>query len=238
MPTNEYGQPIGEPIPDWSPRPRPIGTPVIGRHCRVERLHPARHLDQLWAVVADDEPSAWTYMFYGPFESKAAFQGWLEAACAQSDPYYYAIVDLATSTVKGFASYLRIEPNAGVIEVGSIYFSRALRRSVAATEAMYLMMRHAIEDMGYRRYEWKCDSLNAPSRRAAERLGFVFEGIFRQAVVYKGRNRDTAWFSIVDREWPEVKRALEHWLDPGNFNVDGSQKTPLADLRTHSEKNL
>lgn len=204
---------------------------MVGRHCRIERLDARRHLDALFAVILDDEPSAWTYMPYGPFDSKAAFQSWLETACTQSDPYYYAIVDVATSTAKGFASYLRIEPNAGVIEVGSIYFSRALRRSVTATEAMYLMMRHAIEYLGYRRYEWKCDALNAPSRKAAERLGFTFEGIFRQATIYKGRNRDTAWFSIVDCEWPDIKRALEGWLDPSNFNHDGSQRTPLRKLR-------
>jgi len=229
--SNEFGQPIGKPVVGWTPRPRPNGEPVAGRHCRIERLDVRRHLDALYAVIVDDEPSAWTYMSYGPFDSKAGFQSWLEAACAQSDPYYYAIVDAATSTATGFASYLRIEPTVGVIEVGSIYFSRALRRSVSATEAMYLMMRHAIEDMGYRRYEWKCDALNAPSRNAAERLGFSFEGIFRQATIYKDRNRDTAWFSIVDYEWPDIKRAMERWLDPSNFNPDGSQRTSLRELR-------
>ena len=214
----------------WTPRPWPNGAPVEGRYCRIERLAP-RHLDSLYAIVAADDKSVWTYMPFGPFETKEAFQSWLEAACVQSDPYYYAILEGASSGIKGFASYLRIEPNAGVIEVGAIYFSRELRQSVLATEAMYLMMRHAIDDLGYRRYEWKCDALNAPSRRAAERLGFTFEGIFRQATIYKGRNRDTAWFSIIDREWPLIERALEQWLDPSNFNADGSQKMPLRAFR-------
>ena len=194
-------------------------------------MNPHHHLDALYAVVADDDASPWTYMPFGPFESKAALQSWMETACALKDPYYYAIVDVATSAVKGFASYLRIVPDTGVIEVGGIYFSRALRRSVSATEAMFLMMRHAIDDLGYRRYEWKCDALNAPSRNAAERLGFTYEGIFRQATIYKGRNRDTAWFSIIDTEWPRIKSAFERWLDPNNFTADGSQKQSLREIR-------
>lgn len=228
---NQFGQPVGEPVSNWMPRPYPSGVCLEGRHCRIERLDARRHLKGLYAVVADDDASAWTYMTYGPFENEAAFESWFAASCSQADPFFYAIVDAASSAVMGFASYLRIAPAVGAIEIGNVYFSRMLRRSALATEAMYLMMRHAIEDLGYRRYEWKCDSLNAPSRAAAQRFGFSFEGIFRQATLYKGRNRDTAWFAVIDRDWPKVKRAFERWLDPSNFNADGSQKISLSTLR-------
>ena len=230
-PTNEFGQPIGEPVVNWLPRPYPSGVALEGRYCRVERLDERRHLKSLYAVVADDDASAWTYMPYGPFDNETAFRSWFAASCSQSDPLFSAIVDEASSKVKGFASYLRIAPNVGAIEVGNVYFSRSLRRSSVATEAMFLMMRHVFDDLGYRRYEWKCDSLNAPSRAAALRFGFTFEGIFRQAIVYKGRNRDTAWFAVIDRDWPNIKRAFERWLEPNNFNPDGSQKMSLSRLR-------
>lgn len=229
--TNEFGQPIGEPVPGWAPRPYPSGELLQGRYCRVERLEARRHFEELSKVVADDDGAAWTYMPYGPFENAAAFRSWFDASCSQADPLFYAIVDAASAAVKGFASYLRIAPSVGTIEVGNVYFSRPLRRSALATEAMYLMMRHAIDDLGYRRYEWKCDSLNAPSRAAAERFGFAFEGIFRQATIYKGRNRDTAWFAVTDGDWPTVKRGFERWLEPSNFDADGAQKKSLRELR-------
>jgi RimJ/RimL family protein N-acetyltransferase len=155
---------------------------------------------------------------------------WLRNAVASTDPLFYAIIDTASGKAVGWASYLRIDPRAGVIEVGHVYFSHRLRQTPVATEAMYLMMRHVFVDLGYRRYEWKCDSLNAPSRKAALRLGFIYEGIFRQATVYKGRSRDTAWFSIIDKEWPKVSSALERWLEPANFD-GGRQRASLAALR-------
>ncbi|MGA3038186.1 MAG: GNAT family protein [Vulcanimicrobiaceae bacterium] len=226
---NSLGQPIGEALPNWTPRPLPSGTPLSGRYCRLERLE-ARHGEQLYAAAAQDDASAFTYLFYGPFKDLGEFDEWLRGACASQDPLYYAIIESASGTVVGFASFLRMEPRVGVIEVGNVYFSRRLRQTPAATEAMYLMMRYAFVDLGYRRYEWKCDSLNAPSRKAADRLGFIFEGIFRQAVIYKGRNRDTAWFSVIDKEWPKVGRALEEWLDPANFDA-GRQRKSLAGLR-------
>jgi RimJ/RimL family protein N-acetyltransferase len=231
--TNEFGQPIGEPVVGWNARPYPNGDTIEGRYCRLERLN-LRHLDGLYAVISEDDASVWTYMPFGPFENKESLRSWLDAASTQTDPFFYAIVDAATSAIKGFASYLRIAPDVGVIEVGAIYFSKALRRSAIATEAMYLMARHAIDDLGYRRYEWKCDSLNQPSRSAAQRLGFTFEGIFRQAIVYKGRNRDTAWFAIIDHDWPNIKRAMERWLDPGNFSARGTQKVRLEELRANA----
>lgn len=225
---NSLGQPIGDALPNWTPRPLPDGKVLTGRYCRLERLE-ARHGDQLYAAASEDDASAFTYLFYGPFASRAEFDEWLRGACASQDPLYYAIVE-SSGTVVGFASYLRVEPKIGVIEVGNVYFSRRLRQTPAATEAMYLMMRHVFVDLGYRRYEWKCDSRNAPSRKAADRLGFVFEGIFRQATVYKGRNRDTAWFSVIDKEWPKVGAALEQWLDPANFDA-GRQRKSLTALR-------
>jgi RimJ/RimL family protein N-acetyltransferase len=168
----------------------------------------------------------WTYLFSGPFSSEQEFTGWLETREDSLDPLYFAIVDEVAGRATGLASYLRIEPAHGSIEVGHLAFSPLLQRTRAATEAMYLMMKHAF-DLGYRRYEWKCDALNAASRRAAERLGFTFEGIFRQAVVYKGRNRDTAWYSVIDREWPARAAAFEDWLAPANFDADGRQRRPL-----------
>jgi RimJ/RimL family protein N-acetyltransferase len=230
MQTNEFGQPIGETVPGWTPRRRPDGSALPGRFCTVVRLDAEKHGDALFSVASTDEASAWTYLPYGPFDDRGKFREWLVRVCAQQDPLFHAIVDKASGAVKGFAAFMRMEPNAGVIEVGNVYFSRELRGSAAATEAMYLMMRHAMSDLGYRRYEWKCDALNAPSRRAAERLGFVYEGTFRQATIYKGRNRDTAWFSIIDREWPDVRRALERWLKPDNFDDAGRQRAPLRSL--------
>jgi RimJ/RimL family protein N-acetyltransferase len=226
---NDLGQPIGEPVPGWTPRPKPGREPMTGRFCRVEPLDPARHAADLHAAnEADREGRMWTYMAYGPFPDAATYRAWAETAAGGEDPLFHAIVDAASGRALGVASYLRIEPAVGVIEVGHIAYSPALQRTPAATEAMYLLMRRAFDELGYRRYEWKCDALNAPSRRAAERLGFRFEGVFRQATLYKGRNRDTAWYAIIDKEWPERRAAFEAWLDPGNFDVAGRQRRPLA----------
>jgi RimJ/RimL family protein N-acetyltransferase len=202
-----------------------------GRLCHITPLSSVEHAAALHeAHSLDREGRNWTYLPYGPFASAAEYARWAEWAEAQEDPQFFAIVDDASRQPVGVASYLRIEPAMGVIEVGHLAFSPRLQRTPAATEAMYLMMRRAFAELGYRRYEWKCDSLNAPSLAAAKRLGFTFEGTFRQMHVVKGRNRDTSWLSIIDSEWPAVKRALEGWLAPANFDAAGAQRRQLADL--------
>jgi RimJ/RimL family protein N-acetyltransferase len=224
-------QPTGFPLPDWTARPRPPRTSMQGRLARVEPLDPHRHAADLFAANSADDGRMWTYMGYGPFPIEAEYRAWAEASSRSEDPLFHAIVDLATERAVGVASYLRIEPATGVIEVGHIALSPALQRTPAATEAMWLMMRRAFAELGYRRYEWKCDALNAPSRRAAERLGFTFEGVFRQATIYKGRNRDTAWYSVIDKEWPALDAAFRRWLEPENFDTEGRQRQALAALR-------
>jgi len=225
---NELGLPIGEPVPDWTPPLRPPRAPLIGRYCRLEPIDADRHAAELWAANAlDREGRMWTYLLSGPFASLAEYRTWLEAKQASDDPLFFAIVDGATGLAVGVASYLRIDPANGSVEVGHLQFSPLLQRTPAATEAMYLMMKQAFE-LGYRLYEWKCDALNAASRRAAERLGFQFEGVFRQALVYKGRNRDTAWYSIIDKEWSALDAGYRRWLDPANFDETGRQRLGLA----------
>ena len=222
------GQPIGCALPGFRPPPRPPRAPLEGRWCRVEPLSAAVHGADLWnAYAVDAEGRVWTYLANGPFRSDAEFAAFIASREPATDPLFFAIVDAATGRAGGMASYLRIEPAHGSIEVGHLAFSPRLQRTRAATEAMYLMMRQAFE-LGYRRYEWKCDALNAPSRRAAERLGFLYEGTFRQATVYKGRNRDTAWYSVIDAEWPARAAAFEAWLDPANFDAAGRQRQPLS----------
>jgi RimJ/RimL family protein N-acetyltransferase len=229
--TNHLSQPIGAPLPGWTPRPSPPRTPMRGRLCRLEPLDRAQHAAALHdAHSADRVGRNWTYLPYGPFASAASYSRWVEQAAAQEDPQFFAIVESDSGRPVGVASYLRIEPAMGVIEVGHLAYSPALQRTPAATEAMYLMMRRVFDELGYRRYEWKCDSLNAPSLATAERLGFRFEGTFRQAVVIKGRNRDTSWLSILDGEWPAVKQALEGWLAAANFDAAGAQRRRLGDL--------
>jgi RimJ/RimL family protein N-acetyltransferase len=229
---NALGQPIGFPLPTWQPQPRPPRTPMEGRFCRVEPLDPQRHTADLFAAnSADKDGRNWTYLPYGPFAAIADYRGWVEQASRGDDPLFHAILDLPSGRAVGVASYMRIDPAMGSIEVGGINYSPLLQRRPAATEAMYLMMRRVFDELGYRRYEWKCDELNAPSRSAAERFGFRFEGIFRQVVVYKGRNRDTAWFSIIDSEWPALKSAFERWLAPENFDGAGRQRRSLAAFR-------
>ncbi len=231
--TNPLGQPIGEPMPGWSPRPRPPRTALVGRLCRLEPLDAERHAAALHAAYAEDrEGRLWTYLPYGPFASAADYATWVASVQALDDPLFFAIADPSSGRPFGVASYLRIDPPNGVIEVGHLCFAPALQATTAATEAMFLMMRRAFDELGYRRYEWKCDALNEPSRAAAERLGFVHEGIFRQAVVTKGRSRDSAWYSIIDREWPALRSAFEAWLRPANFDAEGRQRRRLAELVT------
>lgn len=202
---------------------------MLGRTCRLEPLRAAQHAAALHeANLLDVDGRGWTYLPYGPFASLDDYAAWVASVETVEDPVFFAIV---TDRPVGVASYLRIDPAMGCIEVGHLRFSPRLQRTAAATEAMYLMMKRAFEELGYRRYEWKCDALNAPSRSAAERLGFTYEGTFRQAVVSKGRNRDSAWFSIVDSEWPAIRSAFEAWLDPANFDASGMQRRPLAARR-------
>ena len=226
---NALGQPVGAPVANWTPRPRPPRTPMAGRYCRLEPLDVARHAAQLYARNSEDAAGVnWTYLPVGPFADFGSYRVWLERMAASDDPFFHTIIDAETGEAQGVASFLRIDPAMGTIEVGHINYSPRLQRRRAATEAMYLMMRRVFDELGYRRYEWKCDSFNLPSRAAALRLGFGFEGIFRQAVVYKGRNRDTAWFAMIDREWPALRAAFERWLDPGNFDAGGAQRTSLS----------
>src|SRR5689334_12503177 len=228
---NDLGQPIGFPVPNWTARVLPPKEPMEGRFCRIEILDPERHAAEIYeANTADRDGRTWTYLGYGPFANYADYRAWAEAAAKSTDPLFHAIVDLSTGKAVGIASYLRIDAQVGVIEVGHIHYSPALQKTSAATESMYLLMRRAFDELGYRRYEWKCDALNAGSRRAAIRLGFRFEGIFRQATIYKGRNRDTAWYAITDREWPILKPCFEQWLHPENFDRRGQQRQALSAL--------
>lgn len=235
--TNHLGQPIGAPLPAWTPPPWPTQAAMEGRFCRLEALDPERHAGDLHAAnCLDAEGRNWTYLGYGPFADVESYRAWMRATCLGQDPLFFAIVDLSDGRPAGVASYLRIAPASGSIEVGHLHFSERLKQTPAATEAMFLMMKNAF-DLGYRRYEWKCDALNAPSRAAAERLGFTYEGLFRQATVYKGRNRDTAWYSIIDSEWPRLRLAFESWLAPENFDGEGKQHKRLGDLiAAHSDR--
>jgi RimJ/RimL family protein N-acetyltransferase len=227
--SNELGQPIGFPLPGWTARPRPPRSAMEGHFCDVEPIDPARHAADLHAANSlDREGRNWTYLPYGPFARIEEYRLWLNRMSAGDDPLFHAIIERRSGRAVGVASYMRIDPAAGVMEVGGINYAPPLQRTPAATEAMYLMMRRVFGELGYRRYEWKCDSLNAPSRAAAVRLGFRYEGMFRQATVYKVRNRDTCWFSILDGEWPALKAAFECWLDPANFDAAGRQRQSLS----------
>jgi RimJ/RimL family protein N-acetyltransferase len=217
-------------VPDWQAPPRPSRDPMQGRYCRLEPLNPDLHANDLFAANAHDKDGYnWTYLFHGPFERLEDYLKWMNETCLGDDPLFYAIIDTHTTKAVGVASYLRITPSAGSIEVGNINFSPLLQKTLLATEAMYLMMKRVFE-LGYRRYEWKCDALNAPSRAAAQRLGFSYEGIFRQALVYKGRNRDTAWYATIDQEWTRLEAAFQTWLDPSNFDQLGQQRIRLSEL--------
>ncbi len=228
---NEFGQPIGFALPDWKPPPFPPHAAIQGRHCRLEPLNVARHARALYEAQADDRKhERWTYSFHGPFADLAAYEKWMEEARGSRDPQHYAIVDAASGQAVGSATYMRIEPRHGVIEIGNIYFSPRLARTRAASEAIYLFAANVFE-LGYRRFEWKCDSCNLPSRAAAVRFGFTYEGLFRQAIVNKGRNRDTNWFAILDRDWNAgLKDAYLRWLDAANFDAEGNQKMRLSEL--------
>jgi len=223
------GFPVGLPV-DPTPARRPGPVVLEGRFGRVEHLDAARHGEAFWEAVKDDD-TVWTYMGVGAFADAESLVGLLAERQQLVDPYWYAILEPSGQAV-GIASLMAIRPEFRVIEVGGIVYSPTLQRTPLATEAQYLLARYAFEDLGYRRYEWKCDALNAASRRAAERLGFAYEGLFRQHMIIKGRNRDTAWFSMLDSEWPARKQAFERWLAPANFDERGRQRTRLIRART------
>ncbi len=228
---NKLDLPIGLPMKNWQSRERPPRSVIQGCSCRVEPYNSEQHNRDLFdAFVRDTDHVNWTYMPYGPFDDFEAFDIWARATCEGDDPLFHSVIDLNTGKAVGLASYLRIAPAVGVVEVGHIHFSPLLQRTTLSTEAMFLMMKRVFDEHGYRRYEWKCDALNAPSCGAATRLGFVFEGIFRQATMYKNRNRDTAWYAIIDKDWPRIKKAFEQWLDVENFDQQGNQKHSLNEF--------
>ena len=224
---NQLGQVVGFPLPGWKPPPLPPHEAVEGRWARLEPLDPKRHAASIYRGVSMDlEGRNWTYSPAGPFSGLVDFAAWLRGVSSSEIPMWFAIVDRSCREALGIASYFEADPPNGVIEIGGVHFPEPLKRTVAATEAMYLMLR-TVFDLGYRRCEWRCDALNGPSRAAAEHLGFSFEGIFRQHWVYNERNRDTAWYSMIDSEWAATRHPFEGWLDPDNFDEHGVQRTKL-----------
>lgn len=221
-------RPVGPPV-DPRPAKKPGPVTLQGRYGRLEKLNAAKHADALWDALRGHD-QVWDYLFHGPFSERADFDAYIEMFASREDPYAYAILDKDERTV-GFATLMEIRPAHRVIEVGNILYSPSLQRTPLATEVQYLLARYAFEELGNRRYEWKCNALNAPSRRAAERFGFTFEGVFRQHMIVKGRNRDTAWYAMMDHEWPSRKAAFEAWLHPSNFDAAGRQKKKLEAFR-------
>jgi RimJ/RimL family protein N-acetyltransferase len=219
---------FGAAVPGFVPPARPAGQTLTGRHAQIEPLRADRHATDLFRAMRGDD-QIWDYLPYGPFADEAGYGQWMAERETGTDPVFHALRDLQTGRCGGVASYLRITPEAGVIEVGHICLAPEMQATIAATEAMVLMMSWAF-DAGYRRYEWKCDALNLASRRAAARLGFRHEGTFRQAAIVKGRNRDTAWYSVIDRDWPSLRACFDTWLAPGNFDAQGRQRQRLSNL--------
>ena len=219
-------------LSNWTPRPRPERKVLEGRYVRLETLSAALHGDGLYeAATAEDADSRFRWLFEARPESRAAFQPWLEKVEASEDPLFFTVIDKPSGKIAGRQTLMRIDQTFGVIEIGSILWGSLVARKPAATEAQFLFARYVFDELGYRRYEWKCNNHNEPSKRAAERFGFSFEGIFRQHMIVKGENRDTAWYSIVDGDWPGLRKAYEGWLDPANFDSDGNQKRRLEDFR-------
>jgi RimJ/RimL family protein N-acetyltransferase len=234
--TTESGQaaarPVGPPVDPLPSGRAPERAPLVGAQVRLEPVEVGAHAESLYRLshARPEDAVLWTYLAYGPFEGQGAFAAWLAERARSSDPLFFALVEQASGAAAGMASYMNIVPANGCIEIGHIWFAPPLQKSRAATEAIYLLARYVFDDLGYRRLEWKCDALNAASMRAARRFGFSYEGIFRQHMVVKGRNRDTAWFALLDREWPAVRSAFERWLAPANFDPAGRQRTALSDL--------
>jgi len=217
----------------WSAAREPDRLALVGETVRLEPLDPTAHARKLFTSSHGPgiDPALWRYMSVGPFDSQDAFTSWLENSARSTDPLFFTVIDAHTGRPSGMVSYLRVTPGHGVIEIGNIWFSPTLQRTRPATEAIFLLARHAFDDCGYRRLEWKCNALNEPSRRAAERFGFQYEGLFRQHMVIKGRNRDTAWFAMIDRDWPVNRAAFEGWLAPENFDETGRQRQTLTAVR-------
>ncbi len=221
---------VGEIVANKPPGLAPDLRPLFGRWMRLEPLSAEKHAQDLYESFKDSDPEhhIWTYLAYGPFADLATFRSWLLERELSRDPWFYAYVRRDTGKAAGMGAFMRLDAANGVIEIGHIWMSPGLQKTREATDAIFLMMRHAFDELGVRRLEWKCDSLNAPSRAAAKRFGFAFEGIFRQHFIIKGRNRDTAWFSIIDTEWPSIRKAFEAWLKDENFDAEGRQKKKLA----------
>jgi RimJ/RimL family protein N-acetyltransferase len=227
--TKKIERPVGaivDPLPAGN---APDMRPLPGRWMRLEPVSAVKHGEALFNSFKESDPAGhvWTYLGYGPWESFEQFETWLKAREASRDPWFYAFIRRDTGKAAGMGSFMRCDAPSGVIEIGHIWMSPGLQKSRDATEAIYLMIRHCFDDLGVRRLEWKCDSLNAPSRRAAERFGFTFEGIFRQHLIVKGRNRDTAWYAMLDKDWHRVREGFERWLTPANFDENGRQKAKL-----------
>lgn len=218
-------------LPNWQPANRPPQRPLDGRYVRLEPLDPARHGDDLWLCLqgADADPALWDYLPYGPFQRRSDFDAWLAANAGSGDPLFFSVIERASGQAQGLLSYLNIVPAHGSIEIGHIAFGRAMQRTPRASEAVFLLAEQAFA-LGNRRLEWKCNDLNARSKRAAERFGFSFEGLFRQHLVIKGHNRDTAWYSLLDHEWPRQRQAFERWLAAENFDEQGRQRSSLGEL--------
>ncbi|SFI04558.1 GNAT family N-acetyltransferase [Modicisalibacter xianhensis] len=241
--TNRFGQPVGHPVPDWQPPILPGDLMLQGRYCRLEPLSAEQHGNTLWEAWRQPDPAIpdyihgearWTYLGGRPFADTAGCHTWLRQCGAGHDPRFMAVIEAASGSALGVAAWLNIQPAHGSVELGHLNFSPRLARTPAATEALVLMMRHAF-DLGFRRLEWKCDALNAPSRRAAQRLGLRFEGIFHQHRVVNGRNRDSAWYSLLDREWRQLMPVFERWLSPDNFDAHGRQHRALSVLTAAAE---
>jgi len=226
-----FSLPIGKALADWQPRPAPQPVVLSGQYCRVEPLQ-LSHAEALFRAFSEAEDARdWVYMSAGPFADAPAYLDYVQSIAGKNDPLHFAVIDLNSQRPLGTLALMRQAPEHGVVEVGFVTFSPALQRSPLATEAHFLLMRYVFDELGYRRYEWKCDSLNQRSIHAAKRLGFAYEGTFRQAMIYKGRNRDTAWFAIIDSDWPPIKAAFKQWLNPQNFDPNGQQIRRLQDLR-------
>ena len=228
---NQFGQLLGDPVENWSARPKPEKIPIKGNYCILEPMDIQKHAPKLFDVLAiDNRGESWTYLPYGPFNTCHEFEAWIAKITSENDTLLYAILDVKNREPIGIAGYLRINPTHGVIEIGHLHFSKLLKQTPLATEAIYLMLKHAFNDYGYRRCEWKCNDLNEASKNAAKRFGFTFEGVFRQSYVYKNHNRDTAWYSIIDREWPILKEKFEKWLHSNNFDKNGKQILKLTEM--------
>ncbi len=226
--TTTHQQALGFSMENWSSRIQPNKALIKGDYCILQRLNQKLHSKELYtAFQQDSSEQIWTYLPYGPFKNFEEFDLWVKEKEQSNDPLFYTILNTESNKAIGYISFMRIQPAHGVLEIGHVVFSPELQKTTAATEVIYVLLNYAFTELGYRRVEWKCDALNEKSGKAALRFGFTFEGIFRQALVYKNRNRDTAWYSIIDAEWPSIKAAYQNWLSPNNFDQNGKQIQPL-----------